>query len=52
MSHTELSERASRCWELAARITDERTRNGLRNLAEKYEALAREAVLQERADLP
>lgn len=56
MDHTELSERASHCWELVARVTDEQTRNGLRDLAEKYEALAREAngpaEWQDRRDLP
>ena len=54
MDHTELSERASRCWELAAHVTDEQTRAGLRDLAEKYEAMAREAAApgQGGGDLP
>ena len=40
MDRTELLERANRYRELAVRVTDEQTRAGLLDLAEKYEALA------------
>jgi hypothetical protein len=42
MDRAELLRRASRYRDLAAGILDEQTREGLLNLAERYEALARE----------
>ncbi|HEY7579704.1 MAG TPA: hypothetical protein VH855_19100 [Acetobacteraceae bacterium] len=43
MDDADLSARATHYRELAARVTDEQTRLGLLELAEKFEALAREA---------
>ena len=42
MDEAEMLERASRYRSLADRIMDEQTRQGLLDVAEKYEALAKE----------
>jgi hypothetical protein len=42
MDDADLLARATHFRELAARVTDEQTRSGLLELAERYEALARE----------
>ena len=42
MDRTELLQHASRYRDLASRVTDQRTRDGLLDLATRYEALARE----------
>ena len=42
MSRHELFERASHYRTMAARVTDEETKAGLLELAENYEAMARE----------
>ena len=50
MNRTQLFERASHYRTMAARVTDEETKAGLLELAENYEALARETAEDRREE--